>query len=123
MIIAIDFDGTIVEQEYPKIGKLKKDAKTVINKLYKNGHKIIIWTCRSNGNETKDDLDQMLRFLDKQGILYHAANKNVPEAPFDCYPKIYADLYIDDRALGWRGWKWEDVYSIVNGLVCFGGWK
>ena len=37
MIIAIDFDGTIVEHEFPKIGPLKKGAKETINKWYEEG--------------------------------------------------------------------------------------
>ena len=45
MIIAIDFDGTIVENKYPKIGTLRKGAKAVINRLYDSGHFIIIYTC------------------------------------------------------------------------------
>ena len=45
-ILAIDFDGTIVENKFPEIGRLKKDAKWVINKLKEAGCKIVIWTSR-----------------------------------------------------------------------------
>ncbi len=34
MIIAVDFDGTIVEHRYPEIGNLRKrETKTTISKI------------------------------------------------------------------------------------------
>ena len=47
MVLAIDFDGCIVEETYPEIGELRKDAKKIINQLVQDGHYIIIWTCRT----------------------------------------------------------------------------
>lgn len=96
MIIAIDYDGTIVEDgSYPYAGVLKPCAKEVINELYSRGHEIIIWTNRS-GKELKAALD----FLDSEGVGYSCANENVKGMPFTPKPKIYADVFIDDRSLG-----------------------
>lgn len=97
MVIACDFDGTIVDQEYPGIGCLKPNAKKVINQLYDDGHKIIIWTCRNN-TYTPGDQDRMIEFLDSNGIKYHTVNKNVNPNE-NAYPKIYYDILIDDHSL------------------------
>ena len=51
MIIAIDFDGTIVEHEYPEIGPLKEGAVKALKAFKKAGHKIAIWTCRKGQEE------------------------------------------------------------------------
>jgi hypothetical protein len=103
MIIAIDFDGTIVEHKYPAIGELLPHAKEVINYLYNKEHCIIIWTCRY----LRKDLMAIIRFLRHNGIKYCAINNNSPcvKLGFYPWPKIYADVYIDDRNLGgFPGW-------------------
>lgn len=112
MVIAIDFDGTIVEHEYPAIGKLLPDAEEVINKLYDDGHYIIIWTCRS------DDLsiNQMIDFLNKEEIHYHKVNENAPYSliHFSPAPKILAHVYIDDRMVGGLP-EWKEIYRLISG--------
>lgn len=110
-VLGIDFDGTIVEENYPKIGELREDARYYINKLYDEGFKIIINTCRS-GRFADDARD----FLIKNGIKYHTFNENLPEIlkmyNTDCR-KISADLYIDDRNLGGLPDTWEEIYSLI----------
>jgi hypothetical protein len=102
-IIAIDFDGTIVEHKFPEIGKLLPGAKEVINKLAKS-YTIIIWTCRNHEETSKEFLD-MITFLLDNDIEYHYINQNDPKNPFQPYPKIFANIYIDDRSLGgFPGW-------------------
>jgi hydroxymethylpyrimidine pyrophosphatase-like HAD family hydrolase len=103
LIIAIDFDGTIVDNKYPEVGKLKSHAKEVINFLHEKGHKIIIWTCRGRSLE-QDAVD----FLDLNGIYYDYCNNNLPESiqywKFESR-KISYDVLIDDRNLnGFIGW-------------------
>ena len=73
MIIVIDFDGTIVEMGYPNIGELKPNARKVINRLYDEGHEIIINTCRAGTYE-----GDLYRFLYKEDIKYHYINSNLP---------------------------------------------
>lgn len=109
MIIAIDFDGTIVEHKFPEIGKLRKDAKEVINQLYNEGHYIIIWTCRYEGFA----VEQMELFLAANDIKYHCINQNHPELLFSPKPKIYADIYIDDRQVGGLP-SWKEIYNIIQ---------
>jgi hypothetical protein len=105
MIIAVDFDGTIAEHEYPNIGSIKKGAKETINKWYDAGHKIIIWTCRG-GKEAKE----ASQFLKENGIKFHTINENAdPSDDFNPYPKVFAHLYIDDRGFRFTDdhYNWE----------------
>ncbi len=120
MIIAIDFDGTIVEHKFPYIGRLKPNAVETITRLYHEGHKIIIWTCRTsqrNGNFPKDakpTIFDVKEFLDENNIPYHTINNNIPEIAFQPSPKVYADIYIDDKQLGGIPNDWEDIYNLIN---------
>jgi hypothetical protein len=110
LIIAIDFDGTIVDNIYPEIGKLKPMAKEIINKLYNDGHYIIIWTCRNNSHIEYDLLTDMKYFLEENDIKYHKINKNVDHIKSGDTPKIYADIYIDDRSLFYID-DWDIIYK------------
>jgi len=98
LIFAIDFDGTIVEHKYPDIGNILPKAKETINWLYDQGHTIIIWTCRY----TREDLNSMEQFLNYNKIKFHKINENADEiqkGSFNPTPKIYANIYLDDRGL------------------------
>lgn len=102
MIIAIDFDGTIVADKYPEIGELMPGASAVIKLLKTKGHYIIINTCR-----TGDHLAAALNFLHENGISYNRVNDNHPDLTrqFGVTRKVFADVYIDDRNLGgFPGW-------------------
>lgn len=111
MILAIDFDGTIVDEDYPNIGKLKPNVVNIINKLYDLGDYIIIWTNRKDA-----DLKSALEFLDKVGIKYHIANDNIKDVKlnFIPYPKIYADIFIDDRGILGIPNDWNTIYNIIQ---------
>ena len=109
MIIAIDFDETIVHSDVFKIKGLVDDAPRVIRKLYDAGHIIIIWTCREG--VTKEDAKNTLW---NHKIPYHYINENVPGQSVlygvDCR-KIGADVYIDDKNLyGFPGWLAVEKY-------------
>ena len=94
-IIAIDFDGTIVEHQFPEIGKLRKGARDAIKEIA-TWADVIIWTCRYKPY----DLEQMTDFLGFYRIPFNAINKNMPTIDFCPVPKIYYDVLIDDRNLG-----------------------
>jgi hypothetical protein len=110
MIIAVDFDGTIVEHEYPKIGKTKLFAFETLKQLEKDGHKLILWTFR-----TGDLLEEAVSFCKQNGVNFYAVNNSFPDEPFDpqnASRKIAADLFIDDRNFGgFPGWSkiWETL--------------
>ena len=107
MIIAIDFDGTIVDNDFPKIGNLKPGAKETINSWYEKGHKIIIWSCRSED----DTINAAEDFLKENGIKYHTFNDNVyRDDGFEPHPKVFANLYIDDRGFRFTDEKYNWSY-------------
>lgn len=101
MDIAIDFDGTIVRNRWPKIGRLRFLAKPVIKWLKKRGHELILYTCREGKL-----LESACFFLGVHGIEFKYCNKNTEERIAkhggDCR-KISADLYLDDKAF-FPGW-------------------
>lgn len=102
LIIAIDFDGTIVEDAYPKIGQPMIFAFDTMKKLQDEGHRLILWTYR-NGNR----LREAVAFCKDNGIEFYAVNKNYPEEVYDekTPRKIHADVFIDDRNVGgFIGW-------------------
>ncbi len=96
-IIAVDFDGTIVEDAFPKIGKPKMFAFETLLKLQKKGHRLILWTYRKG-----DKLDEAVAFCKKNGLEFYAVNKSYPEEKYDdtISRKIHADIFIDDRNFG-----------------------
>jgi hydroxymethylpyrimidine pyrophosphatase-like HAD family hydrolase len=100
MIIAVDFDGTIVEHQFPEIGKMLPFAANAIKALKEEGHKLILWTCRNDidpANNGRLILTEAVEFLKDQGIEFDAINGNIPGLGINPRPKVYADLYIDDR--------------------------
>lgn len=112
MIIAIDFDGTIVEHKYPHIGKEIPFATDTIKQLILEGHQIILWTVREG-----KILDEAIEWCLSRGISFYSVNKNYPEEQFNnkpiCCKKIMADLYIDDRNIGGIP-DWGIIYQIIN---------
>jgi hydroxymethylpyrimidine pyrophosphatase-like HAD family hydrolase len=112
MKIAVDFDGTIVEHEYPDIGKEKLFAFETLHELQKKNHQLILWTVRMG-----KDLDDAVQFCREKGIEFYAVNKNYPEEVYDetFSRKIQADIYIDDRNIGgFPGW--SEVWQMLNPL-------
>lgn len=109
LIIAIDFDGTIVEDAYPKIGKPKLFAFETLKKLQSKGFRLILWTYRSGSK-----LEEAVQFCQKNGITFYSVNSSYPEEQFDTANsrKIHADIFIDDRNIGgFLGW--GKVYQIL----------
>jgi hypothetical protein len=105
MIFAVDFDGTIVVDRFPKMGEEQKDAIKVMRALQEKGHKIIVWTCRCHY-----DLVAMISWLNEHDFHPNAVNANLIDAKGFAVPKIYADVYLDDR--GWPPFPgWDAVYE------------
>lgn len=108
LVISIDFDGTIVHEKYPRIGKFRFGARRVIKWIQSRGHKIILNTCRTDfEDKEKLHLTNAKRFLNLAGIFFDAYNENLPELieqyEGDCR-KISADWYFDDKAGFWGWW-------------------
>lgn len=110
LIIGVDFDGTIVEDGYPKIGKPRIFAFETLKRLQEDGHRLILWTYRSGRS-----LDEAVEFCKQNGITFYAVNKSFPEEQYDATKsrKIYADLFIDDRNIG-GVLGWGEVYQMIT---------
>ena len=94
-IIAVDFDGTCVEHNYPAIGMEVEGAVEVLRALNKRGHRIILNTMRSG-----EKLDAAVKWFRDRKVELWAVNRNPEQEEWTSSPKVYADLYIDDSALG-----------------------
>lgn len=95
MVLAIDFDGTVVTHEYPNVGQEVPNAKRVLQRLIDAGHKLILWTMRD-----KDELEQAKEWFDDRDLILYGVQKNPTQAHWTTSRKCYANLYIDDAALG-----------------------
>lgn len=112
MIIAVDFDGTIVDDKYPFIGNPKPDAIETLKKLRKEGYQLILWTCR-----TGKELAEAVRFCSENGVRFDAINKslryNVVAHGGSDPRKVGANMYIDDRGIVDLP-PWNEIYWIVH---------
>jgi len=140
MDICIDFDGTCVSHEFPKVGK-DIGAVPVLKKLLKNGHRLILYTMRSNISKVKtidnnicdkpDNYltDAVMWFCENKIELY-GINKNPTQHGWTNSPKVYGQLYIDDSGLGipltynseislkpYVNWKIVEKMLINKGLI------
>lgn len=100
-IIAIDFDGTIVEHRFPDIGKPVPGAIETMRECVALGAKLILWTMRSDAEKTERGtvLSDAVDMLRSHGIELFGVNRN-PETDWSDSPKAYAHVYVDDAALG-----------------------
>ena len=111
MILAVDFDGTIVEHKYPKIGKEIPFAIQTLKMLQQKGFRLVLWTSRYG-----KELEAAIEFCKKRGLEFYAVNKNFPEEKYtkDTGRKIVADIYIDDRNFGGLP-SWGEIYQTLSG--------
>ena len=93
MIIAVDFDGTIVEHNYPKIGKEIPFAIATLKKLQAEHHLLILWTVREGGL-----LQEAVDYCRRRGLEFYA---------------VCADMYIDDCNVGTLP-DWGAIYEMVH---------
>lgn len=94
-VIAVDFDGTCVTHEYPSIGQDCPHVVEVLTKIIAHGGALILYSIRHG-----DYLNQAeLWFIDREIPLY-GIQTNPTQASWTDSNKCYANLYIDDAALG-----------------------
>lgn len=100
MVIAVDFDGTCVTHEFPEVGK-DIGAAPVLKRLVDCGHKLILFTMRSDGqNNNPDVLNDAIKWFYDNDIPLIGINENPEQYSWTNSPKPYAHIYIDDAALG-----------------------
>lgn len=95
--VAVDFDGTIVEDKYPNIGKPKLFAFETLKAMQNKGMSIILWTMR-----TGKLLNEAVEFCAQHGIEFYAVNANHPDEvqTAETPRKLNVDVFIDDRNVG-----------------------
>ena len=111
MTINIDFDGTCVTHDFPYIGK-SIGAEKVLKKLVDNGHQLILFTMRSDRNLANPTMDSTIKnvtgnflsdainWFKKNDIPLYGIQTNPTQINWTTSPKSYAELMIDDSALG-----------------------
>ena len=116
-IIAVDFDGTLCENEWPGIGAPKWDTIQALIAAQAAGARLILWTNRIGGR-----LREAVEWARERELEFDAINENLPEtlAAFttDCR-KVYADIYLDDKAAqpstAVLEALWETARAVMNG--------
>ena len=96
--IAVDFDGTIVDHRFPDIGSPVPGALEWLRAFKEAGATLILWTMRSDGQESGDVLTQAVEFCRSNGVEFDFANEHPQD--WTTSPKAYAHVYIDDAAFG-----------------------
>lgn len=97
MIIAVDFDGTLVKNEYPNIGTPNLELVDNLKNWKEKGNTLILWTCR-----TGDLLKTAIDYCASLGLNFDKINED-SDIFLNKYKvasrKVGADIYIDDRAM------------------------
>jgi hypothetical protein len=109
LVIAVDFDGTLCEFAFPKIGNqlpYQKELMDTLIQMREGGHKLILWTNRGD-NKKYPVLTEAINWCKEKGLEFDAINQNLPkQKKISGYsPKIMADIYIDDKAINVKDWK------------------
>lgn len=112
MIIAVDFDGTIVEHKYPEIGEEKPFATDTLKMLINDHHRLILWSVREGKL-----LDDAVEWCRERGVEFWAVNRDYPEETTDNNQhfsrKLKADIFIDDRNIGGLP-DWGTIYRMIS---------
>ncbi len=111
MDICVDFDGTCVTHEFPKVGK-DIGAAPVLRDLVNNGHNLILFTMRSNKHDNTvgpvcvpqanngNFLDDAINWFKENEIPLYGIQSSPSQREWTTSPKAYGQLYIDDAAFG-----------------------
>jgi trehalose-6-phosphatase len=97
-VIAVDFDGTLSMGKYPACGPANNELVALLKKLLADPSEArpyyVLWTSR-----TEAELENAVAWLREQGLVFDGVNRPPKETAADYTRKIWADLYVDDRAI------------------------
>lgn len=117
MIVAVDFDGILCRDEFPKIGEPNYSMVSLVREVMDAGHEVVLWTSRAD-----DRLREAVRWCEDYGLHFDAVNENAPSnrAQYEEeYPdgtrKVYADVYLDDKSV--------EFLALVKGITSYDGMK
>lgn len=104
MIVAVDFDGVLCEDEFPRIGDPHYEVIQLVREIMDAGHEVVLWTARADGR-----LTEAVEWCEDYGLHFDAVNENATSnrALYEAeYPngtrKVYADVYLDDKSVEFR---------------------
>lgn len=104
MIVAVDFDGVLCEDAFPRIGTPHYDVIQLVREIIDAGHEVVLWTARADGR-----LTEAVEWCEDYGLRFCAVNENAPSnrARYEReFPggtrKVYADVYLDDKSAEFR---------------------
>lgn len=118
MIIAVDFDGVLVQSVFPKIGEPDHEMVDLVRLLIqKSGVEVVLWTSRVD-----QPLEDAIAWCEQMGLTFDAINDNAPSNKRKygkLYPdgtrKVYADYYLDDHNMGYsRQMAIDTIKSILR---------
>lgn len=134
----IDFDGTCTTHEFPKIGK-DIGAVPVLKELVENGHRLILFTMRSDIEEPKSDhkkivskggkyLTEAVNWFKENEIPLYGIQTNPTQHTWTTSPKAYGQIIIDDSSIGcpliypengrpYVCWKAVRSYLVAKGIL------
>lgn len=97
-IAAVDFDQCLVKGgKFPEIGKINEKLRYELFEGKYKDYKKILWTCRDEQN-----LIDAVTFCQDNNMYFDEYNRNIEEVRKMTdrdTRKVYADVYIDDKAL------------------------
>lgn len=112
MVIAVDFDGTIVEHRYPEIGPEIPFAIETLKMLINDHHRLILWSVREGKL-----LEDAVNWCHERGVNFYAVNRDYPEEKEENNQhfsrKLKVDVWIDDRNLGGLP-DWGTIYRMIS---------
>ena len=117
MVIAIDFDGTIVEDAYPAIGEPKLVVFETLKMMNKNHHQLVLWTTREGRA-----LAEAVRFCKDNGVYFYAVNMSYSDERIEDIGsrKIICDVFVSNKNFGGLpGWGeiWQEIQLAEKGGV------
>lgn len=116
MLIAVDFDGTIVEHKYPQIGREIPFAVDTLKRLIQDGHRLILWTIRHG-----ETLQEAVDWCKERGLEFWSVNSDYAEQDIKAEersPKVKCDMYIDDRNVGGLP-DWGTIYNMITNNLSY----
>lgn len=113
-VVAVDLDGTLAEYDEWKgedhFGALRRGAKKALENFRNSGYTIIINTCRG-------DVAKIRKWLEDNDLPFDHINEN-PDQPDGVNPaKIFADVYIDDKAINAKEKDWRKIEKETHNIL------
>lgn len=112
-VAAIDFDGTLCKSKFPMAGEPIQETVDKVKALRENGYELILWTCRRG-----ESLEIALEWCKQHGLIFESINAPTPRQAAswgpNVGPKVFADIYIDDRAVNVNSFNLEDYLDPVG---------